>query len=196
MNKTLVMIIGPPAVGKTTVGAELSKITGFPLFHAHLSIEAILPVFDFGTAPFNRLVTSIREGVFSEVVNSDLPGLIYTYVWAFSHPGDLAYVQNLASIFESAGGRVVFAELKADLGVRLDRNEGEDRLAAKQSKRDVKNSRKRLLEAEEEYQLNSDGDFPLPEHILIDNTSLDPETVAHRIADHFSLLRTAESGQD
>ncbi|MBT8397934.1 MAG: AAA family ATPase [Gemmatimonadetes bacterium] len=189
MNKTLVMIIGPPAVGKTTVGAELSGITGFPLFHAHLSIEAVLPVFDFGTAPFRRLVTNFRKEMLSEVVISDLPGLIYTYVWAFGHAGELEYVQDLASIFEASGGRVVFAELKADLAVRLERNEGEDRLAAKASKRDVESSRKRLLEHEEDYRFNSDGDFPFPDHLLIDNTRVDPRTVAQRIADHFSLPR-------
>jgi len=38
--KTLVFIVGPPAVGKMTVGRELSSLTGFPFFHNHLTIEA------------------------------------------------------------------------------------------------------------------------------------------------------------
>jgi hypothetical protein len=50
--KTLLFIIGPPAVGKMTVGKGLSHRTGLPLFHNHLSIEAVLPVFDFGTEAF------------------------------------------------------------------------------------------------------------------------------------------------
>ena len=49
MSQTLVVIVGPPAVGKMAVGTELSALTGLPLFHNHLSIEAVLPVFDFGS---------------------------------------------------------------------------------------------------------------------------------------------------
>ena len=73
--KTLVFLTGPPAVGKMTVGRELSRLTGFPLFHNHMSIEAVLPVFGFGEPAFNRLVTHLREGVIREAAESDLPGL-------------------------------------------------------------------------------------------------------------------------
>lgn len=41
----LVVIIGPQAVGKMTVGHELEKITGLKLFHNHSSIEVVLPYF-------------------------------------------------------------------------------------------------------------------------------------------------------
>ncbi len=185
--KTLVFIVGPPAVGKMTVGLELSSLTGFPLFHNHLSIEAVLPVFGFGTGPFNRLVTGFRENVFKEVADSQLPGLIFTYVWAFDHPGDLPYVRGLKDIFESRGGRTVFVELQADLETRLARNTSEGRLGAKGSKRDLGASEQRLLEAEEKYRFSSSGRFPFPEHLLIDNTRLDPGPVARMIQEHFSL---------
>jgi hypothetical protein len=33
MERTLVFIVGPPAVGKMTVGMEVSALTGIPLFH-------------------------------------------------------------------------------------------------------------------------------------------------------------------
>ena len=41
MKKTLVIIIGPHAVGKMTVGQELARITDLRLFHNHMSIELI-----------------------------------------------------------------------------------------------------------------------------------------------------------
>ena len=186
-SKTLVFIIGPPAVGKMTVGQELSTLTGLPLFHNHLSIEAVLPVFEFGTEPFHRLVVGFREQMLKEVAESDLPGLIFTYVWAFDDSGDLDYVKKLQSIFESRGGGVVFAELKADLETRLSRNECEDRLAAKASKRDVVRSRERLIDAEENHRLNSNGDFPFAEHVLIDNSRLSAQAAALQIAQHFRL---------
>jgi hypothetical protein len=186
-RKTLVWICGPPAVGKMTVGLELSDITGLPLFHNHLSIEAVLPVFRYGSPPFNRIVAQFRDSVFAEAARSDLPGLIYTMVWAFDHPGDLRFVEKQRAVFESEGGRVVYVELVADLDTRLLRNASEPRMSTKPSKRDVEASRRRLLESDEAYQLDSRDSFPFPEYVRIDNTRLDPRTVAEQIAVHFEL---------
>lgn len=185
--KTLVFLTGPPAVGKMTVGRELSRLTGLPLFHNHLSIEAVLPVFGFGSGPFNRLVTQLRENVIAEVAESDLPGVIFTYVWAHDEASDRVYVERLRDIFESRGGRAVYPELCAGLETRLVRNASESRLAAKPSKRDVADSRARLLEAEHEHQLNSSGDFPFAPHLLLDTTDLSATQAARRIAVHFGL---------
>jgi len=51
----LVFIYGLPAVGKLTVAKKLSKITGFPIFHNHLVIEMISPIFSFGSPGFIEL---------------------------------------------------------------------------------------------------------------------------------------------
>jgi hypothetical protein len=185
--KTLIFLIGPPAVGKMTVGLALEKRTGLRLFHNHLSIEAVLPVFEFGTPPFNRLVENFRVRVFEEVAESSLPGLIFTYVWSFDHPEDQRYVERMKHIFESRGGRTVFVELYADLETRLQRNETAIRLSRKPSKRNVEQSRVRLLGFEGKYRLNSNGDFPLPDHLWIDNSRLEPDAVADLIVDHFAL---------
>src|SRR5712691_8790797 len=56
----LVYVYGPPAVGKFTVAARLADLTGYAFFHNHLSIDCALPVFDFGTDAFWRLVHEIR----------------------------------------------------------------------------------------------------------------------------------------
>ena len=45
MSKTLVIILGPHAVGKMTVGQELAKITDLRLFHNHMSIELTRKLF-------------------------------------------------------------------------------------------------------------------------------------------------------
>ncbi len=196
MKGTLVFIIGPPAVGKMTVGLELSALTGIPLFHNHQSIEAVLPVFDFGTEPFNRLVSGFRDRMFIEVAESELPGLIFTYVWAFDQPGDRDFIERQKGIFEARGGRAVFVELWADQETRLKRNRTDLRLAAKPSKRDVEESGRRLVALDEEYQLVSKGSFPFPDYLRIDNSDLPPGTVAELIAEHFGLPLREGSGAD
>ena len=193
MQSTLVFMIGPPAVGKMTVGLELSALTGIRLFHNHQSIEAVLPVFDFGTDPFNRLVSGFRDRMFIEVAESELPGLIFTYVWAFDQPEDQSFVEKQKDIFESRGGRAVFVELWADLETRLMRNQTDLRLAAKPSKRNVEESGKRLRALDEEFQLVSNGIFPFPDYLRIDNSHLSPRAVAKRIAAYFSLPLKASS---
>ena len=42
-----VLITGPQAVGKMTVGQEISKITGLKLLHNHMTIEVVTKIFDY-----------------------------------------------------------------------------------------------------------------------------------------------------
>ena len=73
-NKEFVLILGPHAVGKMTVGQELAKITGLRLFHNHMSIELARKLF----APnekeeFKSLIRTIRQKVFELFATRDLP---------------------------------------------------------------------------------------------------------------------------
>jgi hypothetical protein len=193
--KTLVVIIGPPAVGKLAVGRALEELTGLPLFHNHISIEAVLPFFEFGSPPFARLVGNFRQQIFHEVAAGDGPGLIFTWMWDFDDDADRAFIDGVKSIFEDHGGRTVFVELWADLQTRLARNRTDLRLREKPSKRDVEKSETRLLAAEQRYRLNSNGEFPFPDHLYIDNSVLSPADVARQVARRF-LLPTIDQAAD
>ena len=137
------------------------------LYHNHISIEAVRPIFDFGTSPFNRLVSLFRLETIKEVANSDLVGLIFTFVWALDLPEEHEYVDNIVKIFEDKGIEVYYVELEASLETRLIRNKHEKRLLEKPSKRDLDTS-ERVLHHEEKYQLNSKkGEFNRPNHCLL-----------------------------
>jgi hypothetical protein len=186
----LLFIVGPPAVGKMSVGQAIAERTGLRLLHNHVSIELALRYFDYGTPAFNRLNGEIRRSVIAEVAASDLPGLVFTYVWAFDVPEDQAFVDECAMPFRERGGRVLFVELEASLAERLRRNECVSRLAEKPSKRDLEASRNRLLENDARYQLNSGGEFgERPDYLRVDNTVLTPGEVAGRVIEHFGLPR-------
>lgn len=194
MTGTLLFIIGPPAVGKMTVGEEIAARTGLRLFHNHLAIEPVLRFFSFGSAPFGRLVDRFRRDLIEEVAASDLPGMIFTYVWAFNHPGDEQAVHQFAEPFRRRNGRVLYVELQASQQERLRRNEGASRLAEKPSKRDLTMSRRNLLELDQRYQLDSNGQFDgQADYLRIDNTHLSAAQVAATVIEHFNLQPTPEA---
>lgn len=41
-----ILIFGPQAVGKMTVGQELAKLTDLKIFHNHMTIDLVSPFFD------------------------------------------------------------------------------------------------------------------------------------------------------
>lgn len=79
-----VLITGPQAVGKVTVGQELAKITELKLFHNHMTIDLVSHFFDYDTKEEKRLLNLFRQEIFEEVANSNLYGMIFTYLWAFN----------------------------------------------------------------------------------------------------------------
>lgn len=73
----LMFLIGNCAVGKMTVGQELTKITDFRLFHNHMTIEPVIEIFGYYNS---KVVSRLREVVFEEFAASDNYGLIFVYV--------------------------------------------------------------------------------------------------------------------
>ena len=183
-----VIIFGPPAVGKMTVGVELQKRTGLKLFHNHMTIELVRSFFAWGTPQF-KLVSEFRQRIFEEVATSDLPGLIFTYVWAFDLPKEKDYIDQCCAPFRAQGANIYFIELEADLEVRLARNKTEFRLQEKPSKRDIAPSETMLLKHVKEHTLNSTGEFCYPENYLrINNTKLSALEAAQMITARFPDL--------
>jgi hypothetical protein len=171
-----------------TVGEAIASRTGFRVFHNHQTIDVVLPFFDFGSPPFTRLVSEFRRRLIEEVANSDLPGLIFTFVCAFEIPDDLAELERYAEPFRARGGRVLYVELEATQQERLRRNRGASRLAAKPTKRDLAASERNLLELDANHQLNSAGQFDArADYLRIETTHSEPHDVAGRVIDHFAL---------
>ncbi|MBD2862904.1 AAA family ATPase [Paenibacillus oceani] len=184
----LIVIFGPQAVGKMTVGQELAKCTGLKLFHNHMTIDLVSNFFSYGSAPGKRLVSLFRQEIFEEVAKSDLPGLIFTYVWAFDMQADWDYVQKICGIFESKGGGVYYVELEADVEERLERNKSPNRLHHKPSKRNIEFSEQDLLRSMDKYRLNSyEGEIRKENYMRINNTRISPEEVARMIQEQFQL---------
>lgn len=184
----LVIIFGPQAVGKMTVGQKLEEQTGLKLFHNHMTIELVSKFFSYGTEQGRRLVNLFRKEIFEEVAKSDLEGMIFTFLWAFDDQGDWDYINGFIKIFEDQGADIFYAELEADLKERLERNKSENRLLHKPTKRNAVFAEKNLLESMEKFRLNSnEGELKVKNYIRIDNTNLSPEDTASKIKEVFDL---------
>ena len=189
MSKTLVIIIGPHAVGKMTVGQELEKITGLKLFHNHMSIELALKLFKFSDPEYKILNQTIRQTVFELFAKGNFKGLIFTYMCDFNAQSEFEYLNVLIDLFKSNGAQCHVVELCADFHERIKRNKSENRLNHKESKRDIDSSEAEMRRTSAQHRLNSyDGELlPFESYIKIDNTNLSPQAVAEIIKERFKL---------
>lgn len=182
-----VLLFGPQAVGKMTVGHELTKITDLKLFHNHMSIELFHPFFGFGSETW-RLANLLRKEFFESFSSSNQYGLIFTYVWGFDLQGDWDFVKQTCDIFESKGAEIYFIELEADVDERLKRNVTPYRLDQKPTKRNIEKSERDILNTMEKHRLNSNpGEILRENYLRINNTNLNAEEVAQLIKDEFNL---------
>ena len=181
----LVVIAGSGAVGKMTVGQALMEKTGLRLFHNHMMIEPVIEIFGRFDG---KVIGELREIIFREFAKSDLPGMIFTYMWAFDQQADWDYIQHVAGLFEEQGAAVYWVELVADQAVRLERNKTENRLSHKASKRNLAFSEGSIRHEDANYRLVSrEGEIPFANYIKIDNTHLSPEEAAEIIRARFNL---------
>lgn len=186
----LLLIIGPPAVGKMSVGRAVCERTDFRLFHNHHTIEPLLEIFGHGTAPFMVLNGEFRRRVVEEAAQAGTR-LIFTFVWNVEDPEDADEVRSLVAPYVAAGLQVSVVELYADLATRLGRNTGEARLEAKRSKRDLVWSEAHVRELDAAHVMNSRLDHPTPAdevlgrfaHLRLDNSELTSEAAAELVID-------------
>lgn len=186
---TFVLLFGPQAVGKMTVGEELAALTGFRLFHNHMTIEPLYAI--FGDAPQTwRLSHAFRQAIFEAAAGSShLPGLIFTYVWAFDLAADWQYAHDVTAIFETQGWDTVWVELEADLATRLVRNRTPHRLEAKPTKRNVAWSDQEVKMTSDTHRLNSrPGEIQHPHYFRLENTDVSPNAAARAIGRQFGWL--------
>lgn len=184
-----ILITGPQAVGKMTVGKAIMEKTGLKLFHNHMSIEPILQIFDYHTKEAQYLIRLFREEIFKTMAASDGKGMIFTYMWDFNLASEYVYVDKVMKLFESYGATTYILELESDIGIRLARNKTPLRLAEKPTKRNIEWSERELLSSMEKYRLNSSpGEINHPNYLRINNADLSPDEVADQVIEYFDLV--------
>ena len=181
----LLFLIGNSAVGKMTVGQELTKITPLRLFHNHMMIEPVLEVFGQFRGD---IIQKLRHVIFEEFAKTDNYGLVFTFMWAFDMPSDWEYLERVKQIFNLPEEDVYYVELIAPQEVRLQRNCTENRLKNKASKRDIEASNARLLRDDQNYRCESlPGEITFPNYLRLETADLPAEEAAAKIKEFFSF---------
>lgn len=184
----LIIIFGPLAVGKMTVAQELENVLGYKLLHNHLTMELLRPFFDIKSAGFNRLDRLFKAEILKELLGSDSEGVIFTSAFDFNEQVSVDFMNEMADYYSAAGATVYYVELEANIEERLKRNEGENRLKHKPSKRELGKAEERLREFEKTHRLNTkEGEFQRANYMRIDNTNLSAKEAATRIRSEFDL---------
>jgi chloramphenicol 3-O-phosphotransferase len=176
VTPVLVYLYGPPAAGKLTIAEKVRDLTGFRLFHNHLTINAVREVFDFGTRPFADVIHRIRLDVFETAMRANV-NLIFTNnsLWG---PPDAderfrAFSTHAADVVRGAGGVAVFVRVTASLEVLETR-------VADESRR----SHGKLLDPARLRQLFGDRVDPQigPTDLVIDTGECSPDDAARLVA--------------
>ncbi len=169
---TLLILHGPPAVGKYTIGQYLAKDLDWPLFHNHLAVDLALTLFPFGSPAF----VAMRERIWMQAFELSMArgqSLIFTFAWESTVPAD--FIERLVQTAEESGGRAVFVSLVC----------AEDSLEARMNA-DSRQAFAKLTDVELYRKLRAEGVFeapPLPEPLLVlDTDQQQPEASSRLIA--------------
>lgn len=165
-----------------TIGEKVAEAFNIPLFHNHVTLDAIWPYIGWNETTF-ELSEQLRMGIFDYISKSqDHPGIVFTFVWNFDNREDWAYVNQIKEKFKKGDGEMYFIELEADLTERLRRNETEKRLSVKPSKRNIEFSRQELLHSADKHRLNSlPGEIQEANYLKMDVTEMSAEKVSETI---------------
>jgi hypothetical protein len=119
----LIFIYGPPAVGKTTIGSKLAKLTGYKFFFNHLTVPAVKALFPghkdrSRDEEYWQLLKRLR---FDTIETAADAGIDTIFTVAYQGAIDDGFVDEVVDIVTSRGGEVHFVQLIAPKDVLVER---------------------------------------------------------------------------
>lgn len=167
----LIVLHGPPGVGKHTIGEIVAAELGYSHLNSHRMMAAVGEVFGWGSTPFLHIRDAVVAAVQAMVATADWPGLVWAVI--FEPTVDLAGWDALFSAVDRA--------LVVDLRVRCD--ELARRLGSESRRAAGKTAR-----IDDIAPLLDSGTFDLPDVsapvLVVDTSELSADEVARAIVAH------------
>lgn len=180
----LIFLHGPAASGKLTIARDVSALTGLPVFHNHLVVDALLALFPFGSPSFVELRERFWMDVF-DAAAAERRSLIFTF--APEPTVSAGFPDRVRTRFEDAGGEAAFVRLT------VPEDEQERRLTDPS-----RNQFAKLKSVELLRELRRGVDFealeaamPTPK-LVVDTMAMTPPEAARRIVEALRLPVTGD----
>lgn len=176
----LIVIYGPPAVGKYSTGVELAKRTGFKFFHNHLTVDDANAVFPSESPERRELLEKLR---YDEITLAAKYNINLIFTQAYSGKVDDPFMDSLVQTVEQHGGNVCFVRLKAPEVILLERVNGESRRMIFGKITTEEGLLRRLKTHDHTSSVKHEA------NLIIDNSHLTPQETAQKIIEHYHLKK-------
>ena len=191
MNPKAITIIGPPAVGKYTIGKMLSETCNYRFLHEHQLLDIASALFNENTIEIATYYFKLKLDIFSDFIkyNTAKQSIVTTFVHLFDYDYYNHFLTSFLAMFQKNNYDVYVIELSASYEERTKRNLSEERLKVKPSKQNTEKSIKQMTTIEEKNRTNSiesDTLFADYHHVIIDTESLSREEVVDGIKKIFN----------
>lgn len=175
----LIVLYGPPGVGKLTVARVLAKKTGYKVLHNHLTIELLCSLFEWGSKPYDELVKKYRFDLLEMAAKYKVKGVITTYVYAAE--ADDKEMKELVRRMKRRHVRVYFVQLlctQRELEKRI-KHESRKKFTKIRHITSLRNMMKKF---------DVLAKIPVRNNLTIETTQLSPGRTAQRVIQHFRLV--------
>jgi shikimate kinase len=177
MKKTIIILYGPPGVGKLTIGQQLSTKTRFRFFNGHRLADVVHSIFEFGTKEFVNTTNFLWLYLFEQLLKSTQQGIIASFVYGvqtLEGKRDGQFTKKIISVGKRSGAKIHFVKLTCS------DNELYKRVQNKSRKRLGKLTSASLLKKiRRNYKV--DELIPFVNNTVIDTTAYTPKQTADRI---------------
>ncbi len=177
VDMKMIFLYGPPAVGKLTVAKELAKITGYKLFHNHLTVDLVSSLYEWGSPKYWEYLRNIREQLLASLAKDNVD-IIFTYVYAAGE--DEEVMERMFKKIEENGGEVLLVQLTTSVEKLKERIVAEDRRQFKKMYKteslDSWINQYKLFEA-----------YPDLHNLVVENSNMSPTEVANLIVEKYQL---------
>ena len=103
----LIVLYGPPASGKLTVAKELSKLTGYNIFHNQLTVDLLTTIIPFGEGDFFKISDKLRLEMYNLAAKNKV-SLISTF--CYDKKTDKKFINNMVNAYRNRKGQVHFVK--------------------------------------------------------------------------------------
>lgn len=179
----LIIIYGPPAVGKLTTAKALAKITGLKLLHNHLVSDLVLSVFDRNTSTAIYLNAYIKNLIFEIAAKRKQKGIITTFSYDHNKKSQIErWCKDCFKIMRKYKAEIFLVRLSCDIETLKLRVADPSRAGTRKI-----TSAERLLQV-----IKDEGSFGeisknIAKSLHIENANIAPDEVAQMIKFNYGL---------